>query len=206
MQMAFTESSEIFSASFRITISNTGRIKLSSETDDYTDPNSLFICVYLWYNNMKVKGHIPHRDTLYIYFLLNNYGMAWSLNITGDNQVGIVKRKPRPENLVLAILRMSLLSTGRHSGLLKEFNNTHFNCHRIYIPFGKRFFWGGGLFLLGFFFANNPENYRPILSRAYTSLCAISLLDYKPNELCCIFLDISKSNVKYTRIITYIYI
>lgn len=152
MLMAFTESSEIFSAPFRITISNTGRIKLSSETDYYTDPNSLFICVYLWYNNMKVKGHIPHWDTFYIYFLLNNYGMAWSLNITGDNQVGIVKRKPRPENLVLAILRMSLLSTGSHSGLLKEFNNTHFNCHRIYIPFGKRFFWGGGLFLLGFFF------------------------------------------------------
>lgn len=189
MLMAFTESSEIFSAPFRITISNTGRIKLSSETDYYTDPNSLFICVYLWYNNMKVKGHIPHWDTFYIYFLLNNYGMAWSLNITGDNQVGIVKRKPRPENLVLAILRMSLLSTGSHSGLLKEFNNTHFNCHRIYIPFGKRFFWGGGLFLLGFFFlfANNPENYRPILSRAYTSLRAISLLDYKSNELCCIF-------------------
>lgn len=93
--------------------------------------------------------------------------------------MGIEKRKPRPENLVLAILRMSLLSTGSHSGLLKEFNNTHFNCHRIYIPFGKRVFFGGWVF----FFANNPENYRPILSRAYTSLRAISLLDYKSNQL-----------------------
>lgn len=66
--------------------------------------------------------------------------------------MGIEQRKPRPENLVLAILRMSLLSTGSHSGLLKEFNNTHFNSHRIYIPFGKRTFWGVG------YFANNPEN------------------------------------------------
>lgn len=169
----------MYSAPSMITISDTGRMKLSSETDCYTAPNSLFICVCLWYNNKKVKGHIPHWDTFYIYFLLNNYGMAWSLNITGDNQVGIEKRKPRPENLVLAILRMSLLSTGSHSGLLKEFNNTHFNCHRIYIPFGKRFFLGGWVF----FFANNPENYRPILSRAYTSLRAISLLDYKSNQL-----------------------
>lgn len=73
--------------------------------------------------------------------------MAWSLNITGDNRVGIEQRKPRPENLVLAILRMSLLPTGSHSGLLKEFNNTHFNCHRIRIPFGKRRFFGGWVVL-----------------------------------------------------------
>lgn len=87
--------------------------------------------------------------------------------------MGIEQRKSRPENLVLAILRMSLLSTGSHSGLLKEFNNTHFNCHRIY----RRGFFGG----LGFF-ANNPEHYRPILSRAYISSCAISRLDYKSNQ------------------------
>lgn len=117
-----------------------------------TDPGSLFIPACLCYNNMKVKGHVPHWDPFYIYFLLNNYGMAWSLNITGDNRVGIEQRKPRPENLVLAILRMSLLSTGSHSGLLKEFNNTHFNCHRIYIPFGKSSFFRVG------YFANNPEN------------------------------------------------
>lgn len=60
--------------------------------------------------------------------------------------MGIEPRKPRPENLVLAILRMSLLPTGSHSGLLKEFNNTHFSCHRIYVPFGKRVFLGVGFF------------------------------------------------------------
>ena len=89
MMMAFFESSKIYSAPYRITMSGTRRMKLSTETDYYTDPDSQFICVCLWYNNMKVKGHIPHWDTFYIYFLLNNYGMAWSLNITGDNQVGI---------------------------------------------------------------------------------------------------------------------
>lgn len=146
MLMVPIEWSKISWAPHRRTISCTRRMNPSSETDFYTDPGSLFILVCLWYNNMKVKDQLPHWDTFYIYFLLNNYGMAWSLNITGDNRVGIEQRKPRPENLVLAILRMSLLSTGSHSGLLKEFNNTHFNCHRIYIPFGKRGFLGGGLF------------------------------------------------------------
>lgn len=145
MLMALIESSKISWAPHRRAISCSRRMNPSSETDFYSDPGSLFIPGCLWYNNMKVKGHIPHWDTFYIYFLLNNYGMAWSLNIAGDNRVGIEQRKPRPENLVLAILRMSLLSTGNHSGLLKEFNNTHFNCHRIYTPFGKRGFLGSGL-------------------------------------------------------------
>lgn len=61
--------------------------------------------------------------------------------------MGIEQRKPRPENLVLAILRMSLLSTGSHSGLLKEFNNTHFNCHRIYIPVWEEEVFGGWVIL-----------------------------------------------------------